>query len=1146
MVERPTAEQRAAANPGSSAWVGANAGSGKTRVLTQRVARLLLAGSEPAKILCLTYTKAAAAEMQTRLFEMLGGWSMHSDGALGEILGALEGGASLTDPVRLAQARRLFARALETPGGLKIQTIHAFCAALLRRFPLEAGISPAFDVLEDRQQRLMLGEIVSDMALAAERGEDTAFDAIARRLNEGQLEEFLPTILGQRDRFLAPALDQRLVDWFGDAALGDLAELAARHLATLDWADMLRHADLLDAEGGKEDKALAGALQIAARDADPAKAVRLMLRALLTQKGTRRARRGFPVKAVLKVDPAADARTEALLDWAEAAADAVAAQEMAARSSDLHRFARALLTRYAAAKTRRGLLDYDDLIALSRDLLTRGDMGAWVLYKLDQGIDHILVDEAQDTAPQQWAVIQALSADFFAGEGARGGPEAGRSVFVVGDEKQSIYSFQGAEPRAFGATRARYLSQLAGVGGRLEQPALVTSFRSAPGVLGFVDQVFTGAERALAVDGGAVRHEAHRAEDAALIDLWPLFEPAEKPEPTPWYDPVDTPAPDHPKARLARTLAAEIARMVAQATLPPRHGAPSRPVRPGDILVLVQKRDRLARDLIRALKAERVPVAGADRLSLAAELAVKDLMALIKAVLMPADDLSLAAALRSPLFDISEDSLLALAHGRSGTLWQAVMQAEAELVGNAPEILADLAAKAGFQGPYGFLETILTRHDGRRRLLARLGIEAEDPVDELLTQAMAYEARETPSLPGFVTWIEAADIALKREMERADQVRVMTIHGAKGLEAPVVILPDTVSGSGGSRQKLLMAEGESRASLPLWPAGKPADDRVTAAARAEADAREAAEAQRKLYVALTRAEDWLILAGAGSPTDAEKGWYGQLAGAVAALAPSEVPGPDGLDGPIHRLGTPGPPRWAAADAQLTAHDPPPAPDWLTPAAPEVRPIRPTPSSIAGHAASGEAAGGEGLGREQALARGTAVHLLLEHLPEVAAAERPASAALLIAGEAPGLPPDLAAAAIDEVLSVLAHPGLRDLFGSGSLGEVAITLPIRQNGVQTRPILGRIDRLLVGETVTVVDFKTDPQVPGSAGEVSGAYLAQLALYALGAGAIWPDRPIEAAILWTRTATLMPVAPDRLQAALAPALERQGIDLVLNGS
>ncbi|MEM0944931.1 MAG: 3'-5' exonuclease, partial [Pseudomonadota bacterium] len=618
-----------------------------------------------------------------------------------------------------------------------------------------------------------------------------------------------------------------------------------------------------------------------------------------------------------------------------------------------------------------------------------------------------------------------------------------------------------------------------------------------------------------------ITHLAHRKGDGARVDLWPLIEPPEKPDDLPWGNPVDLPPRNNPKSVLAEHLATEIARMIAEETLPARAGEAPRRVTPGDILVLVRKRDRLAQTLIQRLKSLGVPVAGADRLSLAGELAVKDLLALIKAVIQPLDELSLAAVLRSPLCDMDEEALFDLAHGREGTLWQALM------AGDAPspdrEMLRDLASRAGFLGPYDFLERVLIRHDGRRRLVARLGLEAEDPLDELLAEALSYEARETPTLSGFVAWIEAGDIQIKREMDQgAGEVRVMTIHGAKGLEAPIVILPDTVHGqSGGGRQVLLEIGGAGNApAMTLWAGAKPTDDRVTRAAREAAAAKAEAEGRRLLYVGLTRAEDWLILAGAGDETIAEKGWYGQLSKAMGAFETIDILS---AAGPIKRVERTAPASPPAAQVEAAPELPAEPPSWVTPAPREARATHLTPSALAPHGA----ASGAGLGREPALAHGLAVHLLLERLPEIAPDQWRDAAARLGASEA----------AMAEALACLEAPFAAEVFGPGSLGEVAMAAPLGATSMR-----GRIDRLVVSpERVLVVDFKSDAAVPADDEGVPQAYLAQLGAYGAALAGVYPDRRIETAILWTRAPRLHGISAAATSAALRAALAEQGIDL-----
>ena len=509
----PTQEQLLATEPSQSNWVTANAGSGKTHVLTQRVARLLLEDVPPQKILCLTYTKAAANEMQTRLFRLLGGWAMASDPELSRELANLSGDAApISDPETLARARQLFARALETPGGLKIQTIHAFCDSLLRRFPLEAGISPRFDVADDRQSQKILADARSSMGLDAEIGADPALDLVAAALNEDGIDQLASVVLGKHRELSVGDLEDRLSAHFGEAARLDDHEIARRALARLNWRGYEMLAAALMQHGGKSDRPVGEVLTAFwdRLEIEPSEAVQALIGKVLTAKFEPRQPRGFPVKAVKSFYPVAEEELRQLTTWAESARNDMMASNMAERTRTLHRFAGSLIGRHEGGKSAAALLDFNDLIARVRGMLVERSMRSWVLFKLDQGIDHILVDEAQDTSPLQWDVIRAVSDEFLSGEGAS---TENRSIFVVGDEKQSIYSFQGAEPQAFGNMRASFQQRLEDLGDTLWRPQLTTSFRSAPAILEFVDRVFEGdAADGLTVDGERVAHSAHRTD----------------------------------------------------------------------------------------------------------------------------------------------------------------------------------------------------------------------------------------------------------------------------------------------------------------------------------------------------------------------------------------------------------------------------------------------------------------------------------------------------------------------------------------------------------------------------------------------------------------------------------------------------------
>ncbi len=1091
--------QIAAARPQASSWVAANAGSGKTRVLTDRVARLLLAGTEPQKILCLTYTKAAAAEMQTRLFRTLGAWAMMPEPELRAALTALGEPGETIPADRLDRARTLFARALETPGGLKIQTIHAFCDALLRRFPLEAGVAPAFAVLEDRQARALRAEVLDTLA---DRGAPE-FAAMARHLSGDDPDPLLKEIGAQRAAFAGPFDAAALARVLGVDPSAPVAPLPV----DASDAQMLRAVATVAAESGVRDQDAAAGIAAALAEPDAANRQELLEAALLTGQG---AANPFSPKSVLakpvrKKHPDLAVEIDA---FAARVADARAARVAFAafeKSCALNAFARTWLAALAARKEALGLMDFDDLIDRARALLARPDTAAWVLWRLDGGLDHILVDEAQDTSPGQWRVIEAISAEFFAGLGAR---DTLRTIFVVGDEKQSIYSFQGADPAAFGAMRARFGAMLDDIGAALERCDLLYSFRSARPILALVDAVFAGpAGAGLA---GPVAHHPIDPGAPGRVELWPFLEKPARPDDHPWDQPVDMAAPDDPAETLARRIAETIKGWLdARRALPGAAGG--RAIRPGDVLILVQRRSPLFDAVIRALKRAGVPVAGADVLRIGGELAVRDLLAALRVAATSADDLSLAALLRSPLGGLSERELFHLAHGRSGSLWDAVSAA----LPPPPirEVLRDLRGQADFLRPYELLQRLLIRHDGRRALIARLGSEAEDGIDALLDQALAYERVEPPSLTGFLAWIDRDEVTVKRRMEAAaDQVRVMTVHGAKGLEAPIVILPDTSrSRDGGALPQVLPLEDGHTG----WRTRAEESPPPFAAASAARRARQAAENRRLLYVALTRAKTWLIVAGAGQ--SGAESWHTMVAEALASLGP--VP----EDGPL------GPARVCAHNWTEAPGAAPPAPgpaaalpDWARrpPPAPPVEPGVLSPSALGG----GHSLPGEGLDEAAAQARGAALHLLLEALPARPAAEWPALAARLL----PGAPAEL----LDEAAAVLRAPELAAIFGPDALAEVDIAAPVA--ALSGQRLLGRVDRLLVEpDRVLAVDFKSNRVVPATPEATPEAILRQMGAYAAALGAIWPGRRIETAVLWTRALRLTPLPPALTAAALARA-------------
>ncbi|WP_299983585.1 double-strand break repair helicase AddA [uncultured Ruegeria sp.] len=1106
-----TERQVQAARPEASTWLAANAGSGKTRVLTDRVARLLLDGVQPQHILCLTYTKAAASEMQNRLFKRLGKWAMLNNSDLQDELVEL-GVPGVIEPSRLAQARTLFARAIETPGGLKIQTIHSFCASLMRRFPLEAGVSPQFAEMEDRSAALLREEIIEDFAAGPQAG---LIEDVARYITDTGFEKLTAAVAQKRSHF------EQTLQWLDILQRFDLPEDFDEH-ALLQTVFLGGEIELirsilpaLNESGGNNAKA---ADKLAGFTDARLSSLPILESVFLTGKSAKEPFaakiNGFPTKA-LREGVLADRvpQLEDLMLRVESAREQRLALVAAQKTVVLHRFAAAFLPEYERRKQLRGWLDFDDLILRARQVLNDPVVAEWVLYRLDGGIDHILVDEAQDTSPDQWDVIEKLAQEFTSGEGARSGVE--RTIFVVGDKKQSIYSFQGADPQAFDRMQAEFGRKLQESGSKLWDSTLEYSFRSSSAILGLVDILFENRS-----DAGFHKDSLHRAFKADLpgrVDLWPVIEKVEDEEDTDWTDPVDRPNARHHTVILAEQVARSIKGMIDAGTTIPDDGEDPgifvrRKVQPGDFLILVQRRSDLFAEIIRACKAVDLPIAGADRLKVGAELAVKDLAALLSFLATPEDSLSLATVLKSPLFGWSEQQLFDLAHRREETyLWAALRNRSKEFT-EVLAVLNDLRGQTDFLRPYDLIERILTRHDGRRKLLGRLGAEAEDGINALLSQALAYERTDIPSLTGFLVWMQTDDLEIKRQMSGVgNMIRVMTVHGSKGLESPIVILPDT-----GKRQPPRDAEIMMAGDTPLWKVPSDASPALIATAREEARKREENERLRLLYVALTRAEKWLIVTTAGDVGKDDSSWYQMVEAAMARAGATQLPGSQTLrlahgdwDAlPVVERGSA-----QQIEQSLPAYFEHPAPP--TPAPTETL----SPSDLGGAKAL---PGDAGQDEETAKLRGTQLHLLLEHLPAVSQNQWPQLCTRLLADMQDVERQEL----LNEATAVLTADHLRPVFAPEALAEIPVSADL--NG---RRMHGVIDRLVVtkGE-VHVIDFKSNATVPDSPETCPEGLLRQMGAYAHALSQIYPEHRIRSAILWTRTAHLMWLPHDMVTSAL----------------
>ncbi len=1154
--------QHDAADPTTSAWVSANAGTGKTYVLTSRVLRLLLAGTPPERILALTYTKAAAAEMSKRVFDRLGGWvTMELEQLQASLADVL---ARAPDDAELARARTLFAHAIETPGGLKVQTIHAFCERLLQRFPLEAGVAPGFSILDDVSGAEILRAATDDVLLAATTKPDTP---LARALllavayaADDNFDTILRDALRNRDWLQAMSRLETVQIKPGElyrTALGldpkaTISAVEARQADVISDQDLARAITVLSA-GKKTDAATATDLARAKSAPNQQQRIAALTDAFMTKEGT--PRKKLATKAICDAEPAlvdalatARDRLASLIDEKRTIAVVDATLALSLLANDV-------MQRYGEAKARRAALDFDDLIRHASSLLGRTTSGTaasvaeWVLYKLDGGLDHILVDEAQDTSRAQWGVVESLAEEFFAGSGAR---DIVRTIFAVGDEKQSIYGFQGAAPERFAAMGATFRKRAEQTGHTWRRVPLSMSFRTVAPVLQAVDRVFADPNRTPGVGAGTtpIHHIAHRAGQSGFVEIWPTEKPLEPTDVDAW-SPLNDPTTPSPVSRLASRIADTIDGWLKSGEI---LNSENRPVRASDIIILVRRRQPFAPVMVAALKARGIAVAGADRLVLIDQIAVQDLIVLCDFLTLPEDDLALAVVLKSPLFGLDDDDLLAIAHGRKGQLWTALLKAAKTnlRLREAADTLRRWRAEADFTPPYEFLASILERDGGkfRTRLLERLGAEATDPLDELLNLALAYDSASPPSLQGFLTWLRASRQEVKRDMEQGrDEVRVMTVHGAKGLEAPIVFLPDTCSArSGGPAGGLVKAVDVQLPSaipdLMLWPVKGTSRVSAVEAAKSTIAGRDAEERNRLLYVAMTRARDRLYIAGyQGKSAPKPECWYNLIdAGLSDRLV--DIALPNGHH--VRRL----------AAAQTAPHDaqraeasqamnalvrpewwsrrPPPEPQLAMPLAPSrlapleadddgeikepkrlplAEPATPAASTIIDN---------------KRFLRGTLTHALLEHLPGLPASGWEKAAAGYLKLRASELTAATRHSIAAEALAILGHEKFAPIFGPDSQAEVPIVAEIARPSGKGPPLrlTGQIDRLVrTGDRVLIIDYKTNRPPPREVLGVAEAYLYQLAAYRLALQRIFVGCHVSAAILWTDGARIMDI-PDQL--------------------
>ena len=1126
----PNVAQRKASDPDASVWVSASAGTGKTKVLTDRILRLMLPradgqpGTPPQRILAITFTKAGAGEMRQRINAALSGWTVMPPEQLQPLIGKLLGRAPV--PADIDAARRLFAQVVDVPGGLKIMTIHAFCQSVLSRFPLEAGLPPYFTVLEEAEASSLLSRAQNTVLERAQAEKTTpeglALARVAQAVNEEQFQALLADITAERAQ-----LEHLLVQHFGVeglysttcAALGVTAGTTPEQHLLAACADAafnhqeLQHAItvLLDS-ASKTDKESGQKIAAWLEKRAPERAAFFETYRSVFFTGSGEFRKNFTTQVVARSAPKVLEEMAQEAERLRTLQDTINTASCALLTRDLLILGRAIAKLYQEKKSAAAALDFDDLIFTTLALLegrtsTQNTETAtsWVLYKLDQGIDHVLIDEAQDTNPEQWQIIKALCDDFFAGTGAR---EQSRTIFVVGDEKQSIYSFQRASPKEFARMRDEFEQRIREANGRFEDIQMNISFRSAKSVLKAVDATFAQPGMKAGMGTKDIGHEAFHGGRGGRVELWPLCESPKSDNEDYWTPPLSVVESSTGAALLAKQIADRIKSWLENGEILPSKG---RPINPGDILILVRTRTAFFGQLSKALKSNNIPVSGIDRMVASEQLAVQDLMAAAAFALMPGDDLTLACLLKSPLVGMTEDQLYTLAIDRADkeSLWEVLP------AGPIRAWLQNLTIQARKLHPFEFFSALLQRPcpadnvSGLRAIRSRLGTEAIDPIDEFMEQALQYERRNLPSLQSFLHHQERERHEAKREMgEHSGEVRIMTVHGAKGLEAPIIIMPDTVRTTRtvpSQAGRRLLWPDKTGLPFPLWSPRTSFDFPLYKEAARTLDERADEEYKRLLYVAMTRASDRLYVCGhKGSKNLLPTSWYNFIRDGLLSLPETETLKDDTLV--LENQQT------QKAESKEHIYIPngmqPDLPLWLYEQAPDEKGFKSTSPSnlektdrtvflLASHRAT------------YSLRQGVLMHKLLEFLPGLAPERIEAALEDFLRLYAQDLPVDIRSGIGRKTLALLGQPEFAPIFGPGSQAEV----PLTGRMADGRIITGQIDRLLITESeIWIVDYKT-----GQSGltdtEIPSAYRKQIQAYTDTLRSIYPGRHIRADLLWT---------------------------------
>lgn len=1137
--------QQQAIRPEASALVGASAGTGKTYVLTRRFLRILLEDDtcRPEHILAVTFTKAAAAEMRNRVIKELMAWATDSEAVLIKKLTELLEVSPLPAGI-IGRARALFPMVLDDGSSLKILTIHSFCQSLLAQFPLEAGLSPHFSIIEGRESDELMYQSIQYMYQTAPLKSSAtgwAFDYLVTTAADTTLNDLFKKFLTQRRRFerlLRSHSFESLLDELAIAlGLPETPNLAkttdAELVATLQQhfietllpqRQTLKEIYDVLAQSHATDKKVAATLEVFLA----ATTLQAQIEALPRLHSQLVTKDGTPSKKPFstKLQNAEPFLFEAFINLQGAFVDHlqhIQSLKVYLKTAAFLTLTHSVFEKYKNLKAQKGVVDFEDLIYYAQGLFSaESNRADWVRFKMDGRINHIMLDEAQDTDHDQWSILRALVEEFFSGNGQYNGT-LDRTYFAVGDIKQSIYRFRGAQPHVFGGMADEVGRMAAGVGHKVSPVQLNTSFRSSEVVLGLVDAVFSGGKYRKAVDGTEqpLEHKAFNLGVGGSVELWPLYS-AEKPQkprttaPEDWHIPsLDTEAADAatltPREALFTDLAARIRELIdAQ----PYLGAAKHHLKPADVMVLFRAKTHMPA-FVKALAAEGLLATISGEMNLAEDPAVQDLMAVVRFLANPSDTLSLIHGVRSPLFGLTDTELeawrKATKDGRS--YWPALLAMTEEPFAKTAAVLKELLNTVDTATPYQIFLQLLDRTEGRPRLAARYtgstkGAAADTlniVIDGFLTAALDYARQQSPSLLGFINWFDKGNLPLKLEASKAaGAVRLMTIHGSKGLESGVVVLPETSNNffSGTKNEVFLWQTNPKTQEDALMLCKVSGDGEAPLQDHLKKAEREAIfdDEMRLLYVALTRATDHLIIAGIGKNLKADENSYSIIDQQTKALPWVEC------SATRRRLYREEPvvvqQKKPEKQTEIAAE---PLPEWVFKPAPATDAVR--QFIVATDDDQQRRAADLHTAAENIYRNGLLLHRLLEVLPFTPAEQRPLKGQSFLNFSAA----DLSEAQREKLLNAALETinTHQDLFKNAQ-GEVALA---------AENIGGRIDLLKVeDDEVTIVDYKTNINPPET---IPPVYRKQLQAYSKAASQIWPEKRIKCAILWVNA------HPPRLQ-------------------